>query len=160
MKKLAMAAIVAATMASPAMAYDRPAISIGLGADEVFDSDSNLVGNIEWRGSSFNAVPGLSPMAGLEGDTEGALYVYGGVLYDWKFSPKWALVPSFGIGAYHQGDSVDLGGALEFRSALELDYSITPASAIGVQLNHKSNAHIYDHNPGTEELLAKYTFQY
>ena len=163
MKKLLASAILAASLttsfATPAAAYDRPAIALGLGSYHVFDN-SILGADAEYRFASLRSVPNLSPMAGFELDSKGALYAYAGALYDWNFYDKFFLVPSFGIGAYNKGDSKDLGGTLEFRSSIEANYSITPDARFGVALSHKSNAGIYSRNPGTEELLAVYSFQY
>ena len=159
MKKFLTAAALAAILSTPAAAYDNPAVAIGLGSYRTFD-DPVIGVKAEYRWGDFQSVPGLSPIAGFEADADGALYGYGGILYDWNVYDKFFFSPSFAIGAYHQGDSVDLGGALEFRSTAEVSYAITQTARFGVSLSHKSNASIYDHNPGTEELLAVYSFQF
>lgn len=159
MKKLLAAAVLAASISAPAMAYDSPAIAIGLGAYRAFDSQ--VIGvKAEYRFSDFQSIPNLSPIAGFEADADGALYGYGGILYDWNVYDKFFITPSFAAGLYHQGDSVDLGGAFNFRSTIEATYAMTPTTRFGVSLSHKSNASLYDDNPGTEEILAVYSFQY
>lgn len=159
MKKLALAAVLAAITTTPAAAYDQPAIAIGLGAYQAMD-DQIIGVKAEYRFSDLESVPNLSPIAGFEVDADGALYGYGGILYDWNVANRWYIVPSFAVGLYEEGDSVDLGGILEFRSTIEVDYALTPTSRLGASLSHKSNASIYDKNPGTEEILAVYSFQY
>ncbi len=159
MKKLLAATILAASVASPAFAYDNPALVVGLGSHSTFD-DPVIGAGVEYRFGDFQSIPGLSPMVGATADADGALYGYGGLLYDWNFYDKFFLVPSFAAGLYHEGDSVDLGGVVEFRSAIELDYAITPNTRFGIALSHKSNAGLYSDNPGTEEITALYSFQF
>lgn len=160
MKNLLAATILATTIIAPAAnAYDSGAIAIGLGAYQVFD-ESEIGAKLEWRGSDFSTINNLSPIAGVEIDASGALYGYGGILYDWRVAEKIAIVPSFAAGLYHEGDGKDLGGTFNFRSTLEVDYLLSPNTRAGISISHKSNAGIYDHNPGTEEILAVYSFGY
>lgn len=66
------------------------------------------------------------------------------------------LTPSFAVGAYEDGDGKDLGGTLEFRSAVELSYRLDDRARLGLAFDHISNASIYDDNPGTESLVLMY----
>ena len=159
MKKLALATIITASITSTAHAYDTSAIVVGIGAHQAFD-ESVIGGKLERRGGDFDNIPNLSPMAGFEANADGALYGYAGILYDWRVAEKIAIVPSFAAGLYEEGDGKDLGGTFNFRSTLEVDYLLTPNSRAGISISHKSNASIYDQNPGTEEILAVYSFGY
>ena len=67
------------------------------------------------------------------------------------------LSPSFSVGGFHEGDGKDLGGAIEFRSALELAYRFENNARLGVQVGHLSNASIYDSNPGEEFVILNYS---
>jgi len=101
---------------------------------------------------------GLSPIAGAFVTTKGAGYGYAGL--DWALalmSNELYLVPNFAVGAYGKGNGKDLGGVLEFRSGIELDYQFKNSQQIGVALNHLSNAGIYSHNPGEETIMATYS---
>jgi hypothetical protein len=60
------------------------------------------------------------------------------------------------VGAYHEGNGKDLGGTLEFRSGLELAYRFDDRSRLGLEISHRSNASIYEDNPGEETLMVFY----
>jgi lipid A 3-O-deacylase len=60
------------------------------------------------------------------------------------------------LGGYHRGDSKDLGGVFQFRVGLGLSYQFEGGSRLGVRVDHISNAHIHDENPGEEEFLFTY----
>jgi len=68
------------------------------------------------------------------------------------------LTPSFGVGAYDEGDGKDLGDTIEFRSQVELAYRFDNRSRVGVAFSHISNAGIGDRNPGTEILNVYYAY--
>jgi hypothetical protein len=55
-------------------------------------------------------------------------------------------------GLYVQGDGVDLGGPIEFRSGVELGYEARNGMRIGLGYDHRSNAGIYDSNMGLETV--------
>lgn len=99
----------------------------------------------------------LRPAAGLNVTTDGSAYVYGGVFWDIDLmdGSLW-LTPNFVAGLYHGGGGKSLGGAVEFRSGLELSYMLPNQHRVGLAFNHISNASIYDRNPGAETLLINY----
>lgn len=101
---------------------------------------------------------GLRPTLGFNFDTQGDAYGYGGI--NWEI-PLWdnklLLIPNFMAGLYHEGDGKDLGGAIEFRSGIELAYQMENNHRIGVAFNHISNASIYDKNPGAEAVIVTYS---
>jgi len=103
------------------------------------------------------ALPGLSPVLGGMATSKGTLYVYGGFRIDVPLGAAWRLSPQSAAGFYHRGDGKDLGGAVEFRSGLELSRRIGARSRLGLLFYHLSNAGIYDRNPGTESLVLTYT---
>lgn len=101
---------------------------------------------------------GIRPTLGANADSRGAVYGYGG--FNWEVpigTSGFMITPNFMVGAYHEGGSRDLGGALEFRSGIELAYQLANAHRVGVAFNHISNASIYDKNPGAETLLLNYS---
>lgn len=57
-------------------------------------------------------------------------------------------------GLYFQGNGVDLGGVLEFRSGIEVGYELKSGWRMGLSLDHRSNAELGRINPGLE------TFQF
>jgi len=100
---------------------------------------------------------GLRPMVGVTANTDDMVYGYAGIHWDFAIMPQVYISPNFAVGAYHQGDSKDLGGALEFRSGIEVAYEFTNRHRLGVAINHRSNADIYDSNGGTETIMATYS---
>ena len=103
-------------------------------------------------------VPGLSPTAGAMATAKGTLYVYGGFRFDLPLGEGWEASPQFATGFYHHGDDErDLGGALEFRSGIELSRRLGARSRLGLTFYHLSNAGLYTHNPGSESLVLTYS---
>ena len=99
----------------------------------------------------------VKPFAGLMGTTDGAVYGYGGFLMDIFFGRRIVLTPSLAAGYYSDGNGRDLGHAVEFRSSIELAYRFDDRSRLGIAFYHLSNAHLDDHNPGTEILGVVYS---
>ena len=100
---------------------------------------------------------GLRPIVGVMANTDEAVYGYAGLHWDIAIMPQWYISPNFTAGAYSHGESKDLGGAIEFRSGVELAYEFTNRHRLGVAFNHRSNASIYDRNPGVETLMMTYS---
>ena len=65
------------------------------------------------------------------GTTDSAFYGFGGVLVDVFFGKRWVLTPSFAAGYYDNGDGVDLGHEVEFRSSIELSYRFDNRTRLG-----------------------------
>ena len=153
---LATAAIAVCTLASPAAhAVDYLTASVGQYDALRRDYDSPMFG-LEYRGNAMQYH--FRPIAGGFINTDGGAYGYAGV--NWEvpvLANQLYLIPNFAVGAYRQGSSKDLGGALEFRSGIELDYQFENFQRVGVLLNHLSNASIYKHNSGVEAVLVNYS---
>lgn len=109
-------------------------------------------GGLELRSAGLEC--GLGSMAGLTLVEGGGRYLYGGLRWPRAIDAedRWRLTPSIAAGLYdHDGEHlIDLGGSLEFRSALELSYSIGQWARVGVYVAHLSNARIYERNRGAE----------
>jgi len=153
MKKFAALLLPLVLVSAPALAVEH--LAVYGGSFDVLDSKSYAQIGAEYR---FNEVfKGLRPTVGLNSTDEGDVYGYGGVNWDIPLGGSgFYLTPNFMVGAYHQGDGKDLGGALEFRSGIEGSYEFGNGSRLGATFNHISNAGIYDHNPGAEALLVVY----
>ena len=95
----------------------------------------------------------LAPMIGLVGTDNGAGYLYGGLRRELPLDLKWSVTPSFAVSLYDAGDGHDLGGPIEFRSALEISYLIGRRSRAGLAIYHLSNASIYKRNPGSNSVV-------
>jgi hypothetical protein len=59
-------------------------------------------------------------------------------------------------GIYQDNDSPDLGGALQFRSALGAGYTFENGGTLTVLYDHRSNADTQNINPGLETLSLRY----
>lgn len=95
----------------------------------------------------------LIPAIGVVAATNGAHFVYADLRYDWWLSDRWLLIPSFGAGLFDDGDGLDLGQTLEFRSGLELARRFHRDYRLGVAIFHLSNGGLAERNPGTEALV-------
>jgi len=96
----------------------------------------------------------VSPITGGFITENSAAYVYTGVEWNYAMGNKLKFTPSFAPGIYHEGDGKDLGHALEFKTEVQLSYSISESTNFGMSYNHISNASLGDKNPGANS----YTF--
>lgn len=99
----------------------------------------------------------FKPFGGAMITTDSALHGYAGVLVDMYFGRRVVFTLSFAPGLYHNGDGVNLGHTIEFRSAGELAYRFDDRSRLGFMINHISNASLGKRNPGTEVMMLSYS---
>lgn len=124
--------------------------------DAIRHKDPAAVFGAEYRFDSFQY--GIRPIIGGFMTTDNGTYGYAGFDWDVALLPNQLyLIPNFAVGAYGEGHGRQLGGTLEFRSGIELDYQFPNTQRVGVALNHISNAGIYNHNPGEENVIATYS---
>ena len=97
------------------------------------------------------------PLAGLMGTSDGSVYGFAGIGVDVFFGSRFVVTPSFAPGYYHQGNGLDLGYGLEFRSQIEFAYRFDNRSRLGLAVSHMSNASLGDINPGTEAAIVYYS---
>ncbi len=103
--------------------------------------------------------PDVVPLLGAMGTGDGAFYAYVGFGLDFHLGRRLTVQPNWAAGVYDQGrEGRDLGGPVEFRSALDVSFEIGERSAAGLSFYHLSNAGIYDRNPGSESLVLTYAF--
>lgn len=95
----------------------------------------------------------LAPMMGLAGTDDGVAFVYGGLRRELRLDSKWSLTPSFAGSLYDRGGGHDLGGPIEFRSALEISFQTGRRSRVGLAIYHLSNAGIHRRNPGSNSVV-------
>ncbi|MSP83535.1 MAG: acyloxyacyl hydrolase [Alphaproteobacteria bacterium] len=141
-------------LAGPARADDPDFLAFGAGGFDVNDDESTFQGRIEYRSDHRLLI--VRPMAGVMATGDAGFYGYGGVLLDLFFGRRWVMTPSFAVGGYVEGGGKDLGGILEFRSAIEIAYRLDNRARLGLAFDHISNASLYDENPGTESLVLIY----
>ena len=67
----------------------------------------------------------------------------------------WYAQGSLMPGLYAQGDGIDLGHVVEFRSGLELGYETSRGLRIALSYDHRSNASLDDVNPGVDLFAVR-----
>ena len=126
---------------APAVAADDvDRISGAAGWFDVLDDQDSVEFRLEYRfGKTFLGF--IKPWVGVAANTDGGLYGSGGVLADIHLSDQIVITPSFGVGAYSDGGSKDLGHAIAFRSQIEIAYKFENSVRISLGFN-QSNAHL------------------
>jgi hypothetical protein len=97
----------------------------------------------------------LGPAIGLLADTQGGVFGYGGIYSDLTYG-QLVVTPLAGLGGYHRGGSIDLGGTFQFRLSLTVAYEFGDAARLGLRFAHISNAGIHNRNPGENEWLLTF----
>jgi lipid A 3-O-deacylase len=144
-------------MPSLLTAASTPELSASLGTYDPTEESTGEVG-LELRATPRrfnwqpNWLPDLEPTAGLIVTSRNSSYLYGGFSTRLSLSPAWEIRPTLAAGRYWEGEGKNLGGALEFRSAIGVLYQMRPETWIGLTLYHLSNAGLYDNNPGSESV--------
>ncbi len=148
--------LAAAMLAAPVAAHAEQYLTVGGGWFN-FNRDTKNSADFmaEYRGNPF--FYGLLPVAGVQVNTDGGVLGYAGFDYDWEVIPHVHLIPGLDVSAWSHGNSQDLGGTFEFHESFEADYQFDNAYRVGAQIAHTSNAHLYDHNPGANTLLATFS---
>ena len=98
------------------------------------------------------------PTYGLSLTTDGSAWF--GIGWKWTsqniidspFFVETSMMPGF----YAGRDGPDLGGTLQFRSALGVGYEFDNGSTIAISYDHRSNADTQALNPGLETLSIRY----
>lgn len=94
----------------------------------------------------------MRPMAGVEATSDGALYGFGGFMFDIPIGKHFFIAPNEVVGAYYRGNGKRLGSFVEFRSTLEVGYRFDNNLRIAASFGHISNAGLTQLNSGTEIL--------
>lgn len=149
-------ALLLVSLQSAALRAEEPSfLTVGAGVFAIFDAESRAAQvEVQYRPDLRLWI--FQPMIGANVSTDETAYVYAGVSLDIILNDHFVLRPSFAPGLYHEGDGRDLGGVLQFRTGLELAYLFDDQSRLGVEISHRSNAHIYNSNPGEESLMVFY----
>lgn len=98
----------------------------------------------------------LTPSVGYHWSDSGISYFYSGLSYDIELSDRWSFDIHSGIGLYDDGQFLDLGHTVQFRSGIEFDYQLTQKQMLGIVINHFSNSRLSATNPGTESVSLIY----
>jgi lipid A 3-O-deacylase len=130
-------------------------LTIGTGWYDFNDNKDAVDFRVEYR-SDLKLLGFIKPWAGIEFTSDRAVYGVAGIHTDIFFGRRIVLTPSFGVGAYADGDGKDLGNTIEFRSQIELGYRFDDWSRLSLAVSHISNASLGDNNPGTEIATIYY----
>ncbi len=98
----------------------------------------------------------VSPITGGFVTENSAAYIYTGIEWNVEMGKNFLFTPSFAPGLYHEGDGKDLGHVLEFKSEVQLSYSVSKDTSFGVSYNHLSNASLGDKNPGANSYMFNF----
>lgn len=97
----------------------------------------------------------FQPSLGVSVGTGGATWIGAGIQYTLHGPLDLYLQGHVMPGVYFEGDGRDIGGALQFRSGIELGYEARSGLRIGLSYDHRSNADFQDYNPGLESLQLR-----
>jgi lipid A 3-O-deacylase len=101
----------------------------------------------------------LRPFVGFLFHFKSGYFLYGGIVLPIELSKRLIIQPSFAPGLYLNGDGLDLGFPIEFRTAFALIVKIKERFYLGLEFAHISNASIFDaDNPGLETLGLLFRF--
>jgi len=98
----------------------------------------------------------FKPFVGVMGTTDGAAATFIGLLFDVNLISNLFITPSFAPGVYYMGNGKRLDYQLQFRSQIEISYRFKNNSRIGFSVNHISNGHLNNPNPGVENISFNY----
>ena len=114
------------------------------------DNTSNLIGlNYHLTHNDFNILNfiDINPVVGLFITAKSASMFYSGFETNLGGDVVFLNLSS-SAGIYSNGDGKDLGNALQFKSEINLFYSLSKTTRIGLGSHHISNAGISSVNPG------------
>jgi hypothetical protein len=124
--------------------------------DFIQNNNAAIEGRTEFR---FYSIPILvKPLSGIMANSDGALFLYVGLLYDIPLSTFLYITPSFSPGIYYKSSSKELGFTLNFRSQLEISLKFENNFRFGISFNHISNGTFGNINPGVESLALSAQF--
>ena len=162
-----MACVASILLAGSASAKDAALLTIGAGLFDIESSRSQEAeGRLEYRfGYGFfeseGAFRGFKPLIGVMANTAGAAFGYAGLAAPFAFdNGRWEVVPAAGMGGYHQGNGLFLGGTFEFHVSLGASYAVTPGSRLGLAIHHISNANTHRKNPGVNTVALTWAFAF
>jgi hypothetical protein len=114
------------------------------------DNTSSLIGlNYHLTKNDFNIlnIMDINPVVGLFVTAESASMLYSGFETNLGGDTIFLNLSS-SAGLYNNGDGKDLGNTLQFKSEINLFYSLSKTTRIGLGSHHISNAGISSVNPG------------
>jgi hypothetical protein len=150
--------VLAAGVAAPAAAQEVTGVA-GLGAFAIRPGEgATMLLDLEYRLRPGRH--GISPVLGAAATSDGTTYLRAGLGRDFELGRRWTTHLGFAGNLYFEGKAGKrLGGALEFRSAIDLSYRVAPDLRVGVALAHLSNGGLGRFNPGVETLCLTFAWR-
>lgn len=97
------------------------------------------------------------PEAGFLLTADRSTYLYFGYRMNLDIGERWTIRPMLSVGLYDDQEGKDLGGALHFRSGIELGYRIDRWRRLAAEVYHLSNGGFSRPNPGSESVVLTYS---
>ena len=131
-----------------------PRFSISAG--EVLERRANPAAELYLRYDLGQMHGPFGTAAGLSVGEGGETWAGFGATYTMPFGRSGAYAELHAMpGLYLDNGGFDLGGPIEFRSGVELGYETSKGWRVALTYDHRSNAGIYDENPGIETVQFK-----
>ncbi len=119
--------------------------------------DREIIGEEVFVGLDLGTARGpFQPVIGLSANGDGDAWIGAGVKTQWRFGGGWFAEGALMPGYHDRGDGPDLGGSLQFRSALGVGYEFGSGATLSVHYDHRSNGGIETVNPGLETIGLRY----
>lgn len=130
------------------VAAEEPRLTAGIG-QQMITNDPEF--SLRYTGSPY--LWDLQPVLGLSVATNGSAWIGAGAALTWRPGHT-GLFGRFSsmAGVYRQGSGKDLGGPVQFRTALDVGIGQANGLEFGVGLDHRSNAGLYKQNPGLNSV--------
>jgi lipid A 3-O-deacylase len=142
----------------PAKAAEPAVVTAGLGMYDFIPNDNRAPAlHLQYRFSddvgSRGDFLGLKPLIGGMVNGDKGAFGFAGLAAPFMVGGI-EIEPSAGVGAYHRGDSTNLGGTFEFHLGLGAAKRIGDGVRLGVAMTHISNANLHRKNRGTNVLMV------
>lgn len=127
-------------------------VSVNAGCYNIFDNGERT-GYLDIRYHSKAKFLVFRPCAGLLLGFDGSLFLYTGVEIPLHLTSRLMVRPMACLGFYRPGSTFDLGYPLEFRTGVNLTFTMKKGLLLGLEFSHISNTGFWaEHNPGTETV--------
>jgi len=137
-----------------AVAGSGPELVAGAGSLNIDKGTKQLLASADWRFSPF--FWNLQPWFGAAFAERGTMFLSAGLVYTHRFDSGWRFSLGSAPSDYRAGNGKFLGENFEFYSFAETGYTFANQQAVSLRFGHISNAHLADHNPGTELLMLNW----
>jgi hypothetical protein len=141
--------------AAAAAAQEHGMLLFGAGQFNVGGARDPVQVDFEWRSRPKKTYK-LQINAGAMVNGDGGAYAFAGLKRDYRIGRNWGVAIGLGAGLWHQGDGLDLGGPLEFRTSFEIFADLSSRSRLALHFYHLSNGNIYAENEGANSIVLLY----